>query len=904
MKSAWANPGALPEAKRAATAVPNAATPDLACFHCGLPVPANTKWRVAIADAERAMCCPGCAAVAQAIVGAGQEAWYANRDGFAATVEDGGELPPELALYSNDDPRFIPDDAGSRATDSAQGAECEALLLVDGIRCAACVWLIERRLRQLPGVLRADVNAATGRLRVRWRKVACQAADLLRALHAIGYRAWPYDAERHSRQLQQAARALGRRLFVAGLSMMQVMMYVAPAYLADDGTLDAGMAALMQWASLLLTLPAVCYAASPFFAGAWSSLRACWPNREGKGGGTGGANFALGMDVPVALGIAAAFLASVAATWRGEGAVYYDSVTMFIFLLLASRYLELTARRKAAGALERLRHGTPAAASLLAGWPGERSPTTVAATGLRPGDCIAVKPGEAFAADGDIVEGHTAVDLSLLTGESAPQTRHAGDSVPGGAINAGNAVVLRVTRAAADSTLAGLLRLVERAGMDKPAIAQWADRTAGWFVACLLLFALGAFAWWQWHDPVRAWPVAIAVLVVSCPCALSLATPSALAAATDRLLVQGVLVVRPHVLETLHRATHIVFDKTGTLTEGKPTVRRIARLHANHTVSAGPGASAALQVAAGLAAHSAHPAARAIVAAATDNSALARWSTDNVLEIPGMGLEGVVFGQRYRLGSAAFAGAIAGSDCPPEDATSTVPGHRVCLGSKTCRGAIAGQSCPGQDANSADCATAGMTPVYLASQGQWIACFYLSDALRGDAQATLDHFRALGKQIVLLSGDRQALVTQIAHQLGMPEAAQAIGDCLPEHKLDFVRQLQRQGAVVAMVGDGINDAAVLGSADVSFAMGGGAALAQVHADAVLLNGRLDAVAHTADMAARTMRVIRQNLAWAMLYNATAIPAAACGLLSPWLSGVGMALSSAVVVANALRLRRA
>lgn len=816
------------------------------CFHCGLPAATSSQWQVSIDGVNRTMCCPGCAAVAKTIVDAGQSSWYATRDGYAATAAGADTLPPELALYRNDDPRFALD-----ATD------CQAVLLVDGIRCAACVWLIERRLLQLPGVVSAEMNVATGRLCVRWRKDACEAAQVLRALHAIGYPAWPYDAARHSRQLQQSGRALGRRLFVACLSMMQVMMYVAPAYLADDavnqGTLDAGMAALMQWASLLLTLPAVCYSATPFFLGAWNSLRAR----------------ALGMDVPVALGIAAAFGASVIATWRGHGDVYYDSVTMFIFLLLCSRWLELAARRKAASALERLQHGLPASASLLAGWPAERGATVVDAALLKAGDIIAVKPGEAFAADGDIIEGTTSADLSLLTGESAPQTVATGASVPGGAINAGQAVLLRVTRAAGDSTLAGLLKLVEKAGSAKPAIALWADRTASWFVAALLLLAMAAWLWWHWMDPARAWPVAIAVLVVSCPCALSLATPSALAAATDRLLAQGILVVQPHVLETLHRATHVVFDKTGTLTEGKPALRHMARLGLVSGLGTDHDNRAALQIAAALEAHSAHPIARAILAAAAEGGVAARWTAMDVRETPGQGLEGTVCGQRYRLGNAAFVAALAGPAVDAQDG---------------------GQACAGD----------AMGAVYLGTEGAWLACFHISDALRADAQRTVDYFRAHGKQVVLLSGDRDALARQVARQLGI---AMVQGDCLPHQKVEYVQRLQQGGAVVAMVGDGINDAAVLGSADVSFAMGSGAALAQAHADAVLLNGQLHAVADSARSAGRAMGVIRQNLAWAMLYNATAIPAAAFGLLNPWLSGVGMALSSAVVVINAMRLRK-
>ena len=805
----------------------NAVLQPLACYHCGLPVPAGASWHVAIDGVDHAMCCPGCAAVARTIVDIGQSSYYRERTGFAATASAADLVPPELRLYDSD-PRFAFDERD----------QVEAVLLVEGIRCAACVWLIEHRLLGIAGVTAASMNVATERLTVRWTS-AVKLSDLLQALRSIGYTAFPYDAARHTEQLRKTSRTLGRQLFVAGLSMMQVMMYVAPAYMADDGTLDADMAALMRWASLLLTLPAVVYSAQPFFAGALASLRAR----------------VLGMDVPVALGIAAAFLGSVVATWRGSGDVYFDSVTMFIFLLLASRYLELLARRKAAGALARMQHALPASATHLHAWPA-RDTVVVPAAALVAGDHIAVRPGEAFAADGVIAEGRTSVDLALLTGESAPQPKRPGDSVPGGAVNTSAAVVLRVTKPVADSTLSGLLKLVERAGAAKPRIAQWADRAASRFVLALLLFAVATFAAWCWIEPARAWPVAIAVLVVSCPCALSLATPSALAAATDSLLAKGILVVQPHVLETLHRATHVVFDKTGTLTSGKPAVQSVATVN-------GMDANTAAQIAAALEAGSLHPLGRAIVAHAEQLPRLVSWHADDLQELPGQGLEGTVAGQRYRLGNAAFAAALAGGTPPENDATDNA------------------------------------TPVWLTTQGRWLACFAISDSLRPDARQTVEHFKAQGKQVVLLSGDRQALADDVARQLGIDSA---LGDCLPEHKLAYVQRLQAAGAVVAMVGDGINDAAVLSAADVSFAMGSGAALAQVHADTVLLHGQLSMVATTAGTARATMRVIRQNLAWATIYNVIAIPAAAFGLLGPWLSGVGMAVSSAVVVVNALRLR--
>ena len=813
---------------------PAAAAAPAACFHCGLPVPASAPpaWTVRIDGADHAMCCPGCAAVAQAIVDLGQQSYYRDRSAFAATAQGAQLLPPELQLYDNADPRFALDEDSRETT-----------LAVDGIRCAACVWLIESRLARLPGVASAQLNVATERLYVRWRPDQCGPADILGALHAIGYSAYPYDAGRHGEGQRKSARTLGRQLFVAGLSMMQVMMYVAPAYLAEDGTLDDNMASLMRWASLLLTLPAICYSAQPFWRGAWAGLKARSP----------------GMDLPVALGIAAAFGASVLATVRGRGEVWFDSVTMFIFLLLCSRYLELRARRKAGAALERLQHALPASATLLADYPATREPSLVNAAALAVDDVILIKPGEAVAADCVIVDGATTLDLSLLSGESALVARGVGDALPGGALNAGAPVLARVTRRAQDSTMSNLVKLIDRAGRDKPRIALWADKVAAWFVAGLLLFAVAAFAFWYQldGDAARAWPIAIAVLVVSCPCALSLATPTALAAATDRLLRQGVLVSGPQTLETLHRATHVVFDKTGTLTHGRPLLRETVVLGAMR-------ADFCLQVAAALDAGSAHPLARAIVAAAMEAGGGARvdWHADALTEAAGRGVEGSVHNRRYRLGNAAFVAGISGS----------APPHAV-----------------------AD----GATPVYLGADGQWLACFQLRDGLRADAQATVDYFRQAGKTVVLLSGDHDVLARRVGDQLGI---GTTVGGYLPDEKLAFVRQLQMKGAVVAMVGDGINDAAVLSAADVSFAMGEGAALAQAHADAVLLCGRLGAVADSARVARQTMIVIRQNLAWASLYNLLAIPAAAVGLLNPWLSGVGMAASSAVVVLNALRLR--
>ncbi|NEX62280.1 heavy metal translocating P-type ATPase [Noviherbaspirillum galbum] len=817
------------------------------CFHCGLPVPAGAAWSVEIQGLPRAMCCPGCEAVAKTIVESGLSDYYASRTAFSPRTGD--DLVPEaLRLY--DTPEAMQGFARAAGNEQPDGSESQsqetvsATFSIEGIRSAACIWLIERRLSMVPGVLAANLNVATEQLHVRWKPAACKPSDILSALRSLGYTAYPYDPVKHEELVRRQAKRLFRQVFIAGLSMMQVMMYAVPAYLATDGTMDADMAALMRWASLWLTVPAVFYSALPFFRGAWANLK----------------TRALGMDVPVAIGIAAAFGGSVVNTVQGSGEVYFDSVTMFIFLLLCSRYLETAARRKAASALERLQRGLPPSASRLLDYPASRDTETVPAARLVQGDLLQIRPGESVAADCVIVEGASAIDLSLLTGESVPVRKGCGDALPGGAVNASQPLIARVLRPTTESTLSSLVKLIERAGQEKPRLAQWADRVAAWFVGALLLFAAVVFAAWQWLDPARSWAIAIAVLVVSCPCALSLATPTALAAAIDRLVRQGVLVIQPHVLETLHRCTHIVFDKTGTLTNGKPTLRRIevADTKAPDTALA----DRCLQIAAAMEQASSHPLAAAIVDAARARS-LAGMQAEEIVHTAGEGLQARIEGTLYRLGRVGFVAALGG---PP----------------------VAAQ------------ADASVTAIYLGTAAGPVARFELEDSLRDDARETVRLFQHAGKEVILLSGDRQEVCAHVAAQLGIREVR---GDCLPERKLAFVQELQARGGVVAMVGDGINDAAVLRAADVSFAMGGGAALAQTHADAVLLSGRIASVAAVSIAAKQTMTVIRQNLGWATLYNAIAIPAAAFGLLNPWLSGVGMSLSSAFVILNALRLRR-
>jgi Cu2+-exporting ATPase len=803
------------------------------CFHCGLPVTDPGRYTAVVGGLRRELCCAGCQAVTETICGAGLEAFYRNRETLAVAAADEeaqAATPEALALYDR------PEVQASFVETRPDGSR-EATLLLEGIRCAACIWLNEQHLSRQPGVLAAHINYATRRARVRWDPAVTRLSTLLEAVQAIGYRAWPNDDALEERLERAERRTALWRLFVAAFGMMQVMMYAYPAYIADEGEMTADIAGLMRWASLLLTVPVVLYSAAPFFRGAFRDLRL------GR----------VGMDVPVALGIGAAFAGSVWATFTGEGDVYFDSVAMFVFFLLCGRFLESVARRRAGEALRYLARAIPVKANRLRDGASVAEPEVVPAAALRPGDRVLVRPGEAFPADGTLERGRTRVDESLLTGEARPVAREIGAELTGGSVNVSDPVVVRVTRVGTDTRLASIVRLVERAQTSRPPLVQAADRVASWFVVAVLLIAAATAVAWMWIEPARALPVAVAVLVVTCPCALSLAMPAALAVAAGAFARRGLVVTRSGAIEALARATHVVFDKTGTLTEG---ALRLVEVRTLRDVSE----ARCRALAGALEMGSAHPIARAL---RTDGS---EPGVTNVRHFVGAGMEGECGGQRLRIGHRTFA-----------------------LGRDAASGQGGGE--PKEDP--------ARTEVWLADERGPIAVFYLGDRVREEAREVVERLRRSGKVVLLASGDGPGPVAEVARRVGITEHHAAL---TPEGKRDLILRLQAQGHRVAMVGDGVNDAPVLAQAHVAVAMGGGAALAQTAADAVITSGRLHALADGLVLAARTLRVVRQNLLWAFLYNVATVPLAAFGFITPWLAGIGMSASSLLVVANALRLR--
>ncbi len=794
----------------------------LSCYHCGLPVPSGSPYEARVLGETRAMCCPGCQAVAEAIVAGGLEGYYRHRSETASNPEAlPSALPDELALFDREDVQ--------RPFVQHQGELSETSLLIEGISCAACGWLIERHLRTLPGVDEARLNLSNHRLHVRWSDSQLPLSELLKELRRIGYAGHPYKADDAAERLAAENKRAMRQLGVAGLLWMQVMMAAMATWPEFNIDLSPELDKILRWVSLFLTTPIVFYCCGQFFRGALRDLR----TRH------------LSMDVSVSLAIGGAYAAGIWSTVTGIGELYFDAVGMFALFLLAGRYLERRARERTAAATAQLVNLLPASCLRLdASGQSQR----ILLGELAVGDRVLVPPGALMPADGLILEGQSSVDESLLTGEYLPLPRGRGDAVTAGTLNVEGPLTLEVQALGDQTRLSAIVRLLERAQADKPRLAELADKVAQWFLIIVLLAAaIVGLAWWQ-IDPSRAFWIVLSLLVATCPCALALATPTALTTATGSLHKLGLLLTRGHVLEGLNQIDTVIFDKTGTLTEGRLTLSAIHPL--------GPlDNDACLALAAALENRSEHPIARAFGRAPRP--------AEQVENVPGKGLEGLVDGQRLRIGQAAFVAELGGW-AEPE-----IPG----------------------------------------SNGQWLllgneqgplAWLVLDDRLREDAPLLLDACRARGWQVMLLSGDSSPMVGEIARRLGIDDAR---GGLSPDAKLDVLRDLHQQGRRVLMLGDGVNDVPVLAGADISVAMGSATDLAKTSADAVLLSNRLESLVQALSVAGRTRRIIIQNLAWATLYNGLVLPFAALGWVTPVWAAFGMSVSSLLVVINALRLAR-
>ncbi|WP_250162170.1 heavy metal translocating P-type ATPase [Psychrobacter sp. WY6] len=894
------------------------------CFHCGDPVP-QPPFHAKILGKPREMCCMGCQLASQSIVEAGLEQYYLDRSEINRTAS----LPTQLTrleAYDHDEikSQFV----------YAQDGLSVAELSVNNLRCAACTWLIESRLDELEGISKCQVNLTNQRMRVIWNEDKLPISRILATINEIGYEAKPYRQDTHEAMLARHNNQMLIRLGIAALGSMQAMMYAVAIYFGEYSDMLIFQRDFLRWVSLFVSTPVFFYAGIPFFTSAWSAIRARQVN----------------MDVPVSIALIVTFFASLYATITGQGETYYDSVSMFIFFLLAGRYIEHNARLKAATMandlvvvepvlVQKIAEDKEAAELILQqlkknelektavnedvsnqvsnldtnevstsanptpnfmqsmdanvhrltskiaqDWQRARTQQSaisttadeakekqmVTAHSLQVGDIILVESGSEIISDGILLSQTATVSQSLLTGEGDLIIKSQGDYIVGGAQNDSQPFEMLVTALPADSQIGLIDRLMNRAMSEKPKLAQQADKLARWFVARILVLSVLVFIGWYIVDPSQAIWATVAVLVATCPCALSLATPIALTVATNRLASYGFLTTRGHTLQTLAEITHVAFDKTGTLTYGKPNLLNIELLKDNDTATAtDEQKDTLLAIAAALEVGSRHPIAHALLTAAYQ---LHLPSTQALQHYPAGGVEAVIDGVLYRIGHVDFALNDADNDIVI-DLVSQRASSAVVL------------SCQQNDSVT----------------WQALACFYFNDKVRDSAKAMLDTLKELGIETVMLTGDPSPQALVLAESLGMHSAYNGLS---PTDKVTHIQKLQAEGGVVLMVGDGINDAPVLAAADVSTSIAGAADLAQVSSDSIILNGQIDAITAAKRISDKTERIIKQNFRWALIYNGSVLIPAALGYVPPWLAAIGMSLSSLFVVLNALRLKRA
>ncbi len=786
------------------------------CYHCNEPVLTGNEFTTFIDNQDQLMCCPGCQAVSQAIIDSGLASYYQYRS------EPGSKqtalVPAELAQYSAYDIPEVQQDL----THKVDGINTISVS-IDGITCAACAWLIEHKLKQLAAITNISVNSTTQRALVSWHEESLKLSEILAAISRIGYQAAPYQVDEQEKQSKAEGRKFLLRLGLAGFATMQVMMFALALY-SDYFTLqDTQMRDYFRWVSMTLAAPVVFYSAQPFYFSAIRSLL------SGK----------LNMDLSVSIAIAGAYIASCFATINGNGEVYFESVSMFTFFLLLGRYFEQKAKQTASVNSSNLHKLVPLTAHL--NLDGDIS--EIPAKRLKLGDIILVRPGDIVAADGDIIEGKSGLNESMLTGEQMPLIKTINDSVFAGTINIDQALTVKVTALGQDQLVAEIIRLQEVASNTKPAIAKLADRLARYFSGTILAIASLTYVVWLQISPEDAFWVTLSVLVATCPCALALATPTAITCATAIFTKLGIITRKADVFEKLPRINHVVFDKTGTLTCGTISLENIVLTDSQDEQTV-------LAYAAALETGSLHPIASAFKAHAhTDICA-----TD-IQHHVGLGISGNINTDVVKIGNADFVGVDANH----------------------CNGKL----------------------LWLSVNGIITACFSLKDALRVDSLATIKQLQQQNIDVSIASGDSASHVNAIAQQLNVKNSYAGLN---PKDKLDLINKLQ-QTQDVAMFGDGINDAPVLAGANLSVAMGSGSAIAKNSADLILLGDQLSKFNQAITVSKLTNKIIKQNLIWAFAYNVIILPLAVTGHVVPYIAAIGMSVSSIIVVSNSLRLLR-
>lgn len=733
---------------------------------------------------------------------------------------------------------------------SHSNTTAEATLLVEGIHCAACVWLIERALEPLPGVIKAEVNLAHHRLRLQWDTANTKLSTILKRLSAIGYSAVPYDPERAEGAARKQNKSMLYRMAFAGFGVANMMWITVSLYAGElsASKIDQEHKIFFWWVSMILATPVLLYSGWPFL----------------KAGIQGLLNRRPTMDLPITIGVWATYLYSVWIVLQGKGEVYFDIVVTFLFIILIGRYLEGMSRRNAASASARMMEMQPRSATLLA----DGVPKLVDVRTLKHDDQLLVKPGERFAVDGRVVDGESQADESMLTGESRLVDKAVGDQVVAGAINGNGTLVIAAEQIGKDTALAKIVGLVEEAQGSKAPIQCTTDRIVPWFVLATLSLAAITFLYWSnVADFDTALLAGVSVLIITCPCAFGMATPMSIVVSVGHAASHGVLVRNGAALELLAGASHVVFDKTGTLTEGRMGVSCVVPAEGQ-----GLDGTGLLRLAARAESGSEHAIAHAIVTHARvegviDDTELAT----TVQAVPGRGISAVMDGKTVQVGSAGYMQQL---DVEIPDALSV---QQQRLESEM-----------------------GLA-VYIATDGVVVGMIGLQDKVRDGAAEVVQAMRARGLGVTLLTGDSRAAAMRVAEVLGGD--IEVIAEVLPQQKDSVIAALQARGERVVMVGDGVNDAPALVRADVGVAMGAGTDVSMACADIVLMGNQLDRLNFAIDLARQAIRTIRQNIAIALTYNVILIPTAMSGSLTPVFASIAMPISSLLVIGNAIMIRR-
>ncbi|WP_298943003.1 heavy metal translocating P-type ATPase [uncultured Psychromonas sp.] len=799
------------------------------CFHCGEPNPSNSTFYVLINGQQQTMCCPGCQAVAQTIVDSGLSSYYEHRTEVAAKGES--LIPDELQQLEHYDIEQIQLDFIKQ-----NGNTTEITLTIEGISCAACAWLIEKQLRFLPGLIFVNVNTTLNRAVIRWDNEQLVLSKILEQIQRIGYKAYPFQVNQQELFYTQQVKSYLRRLGLAGLATMQVMMFAIALYADFFSGMQQEFITYFRWVSFILATPVLLYSAQPFYVNAWRNIR----------------NKTLGMDIPISIALLGAYTASSYATIVGEGEVYFESVSMFTFLLLLGRLLELRARRKASETSSNLLRLLPSMATLLETNDGETTHHLTPAKTLIPGQKILVKPGETIAIDGIIVDGQSNIEESMLTGEHLPVFKKPQDIVYAGTVNISSVLTIEVVNIGNNTLISDIIQLQNSAQQNKPHIEVIADTVSRYFVAALLLVATFTYIGWSIIDPDQAFWITLSVLVATCPCALSLATPTALTCATAQLNKQGILIKQHHVLETVNKIDHVVFDKTGTLTQGDFKLLN-THLPTLEITKSQYNKQQCINLAANLEMNSEHPIAVAFTQLKGQTLVL-----NNIENIPGQGLQAIWEdgGQQLqvKLGHAAFC-----------EVNKTLSSHELLI--------------------------------YLTVNQQLAATFELGDEIRESAMDLVRFCHKNNLETTMLTGDISDKSEEVAKQLNIKNVVKGVS---PQQKLAHIEMLQ-QSQQVMMIGDGINDAPVLAGAHISVALASGTDIAKNSADVILLGSDLRKINLLTNNSKQTTRIIKENLGWAIGYNVIIVPLAVMGLVPPYVAVLGMSFSSLIVVSNSLRL---